>query len=80
MSLEQLTEFFQWMTIINVGFLVLSTVLYIALKKVMGQKHGKLFGIPEEKVAEVTYGYFGIYRVLVIVFNLVPYLALLLIN
>ncbi len=80
MNLDQLTEFFKWMTIINIGLLVLSSVLIMILKNVMCKMHGKLFGIKEESVALVAYGYLGMYKVLVLVFNIVPYISLLLIK
>ena len=80
MNLDQLTEFFKWMTIINIVLLVLSSVLIMILKNVMCKMHGKLFGIKEDGVALVAYGYLGMYRVLVIVFNIVPYISLLLIK
>ncbi len=80
MNLDQLTEFFKWMTIINVGLLILSSLLDMVLKNVMGKIHGKLFGIKENEVAIVAYGYLGMYRVLVLVFNIVPYISLLLIK
>jgi hypothetical protein len=79
MNLEQLTEFFKWMTIINVGLLALSSVLVMTLKGIMCKMHGKLFGIREESVAVAAYGYLGLYKVLVIVFCIVPYVSLLLI-
>ena len=80
MNLDQLTELFMWMTIINVGLLILSSVLAMVLKNVMGRWHGRLFGIKEESVAVVAYGYLGMYRVLVLVFSIVPYVSLLLIE
>jgi len=80
MNIEQLTEFFKWMSIINVGIFVLSSILIMLLKGIMCIMHGKLFGIKEDKVAIVSYGYLGIYKVLVIVFNIVPYVSLLLIQ
>ena len=80
MNLDQLTEFFKWMTIINIVLLVLSSVTTMILKNVMCKKHSKLFGIKEESVALVAYGYLGRYKVLVLVFNIVPYISLLLIK
>jgi len=75
-NLDQLTEFFKWMTIINIGLLVLSSVLIMILKNVKCKMHGKLFGIKQEGVVVVAYGYLEMYRVLVIVFNIVPYISL----
>jgi len=80
MNLDQLTEFFKWMAIINIGLLLLSSVLVMMLKNVMGKIHGKLFSIKEEDVALMAYGYLGVFKVLIIVFILVPYISLLLIK
>jgi len=75
-TLDQLTCLFMWMTIINVAALTLSFFLIMPLKKVMCRVHAKLFGIPEQSVATAAYAYMGIYKILVIVFNIVPYIAL----
>ena len=80
MYLEQITDFFKWMTIINVGLLCLSSGLVMMLKGIMCRLHGKLFGIKEESVAVIAYGYLGLYKILVIVFCLVPYVSLQLIK
>jgi len=80
MNLEQLTELFKWMTIINVGLLLLSTVLVISLKDMIARLHGKLFGLKPESVALMAYGYLGMLKVLIIVFVVVPYISLLLIQ
>ena len=80
MTLEQITDLFKWMTIINIGILVLSSVLIMVLRNVMCKMHGKMFGIKEDSVAVVAYGYLGMFKVLVIVFNLVPYISLVLIG
>lgn len=77
MTLDQLTEFFKWMTIINIGIFILSAVLTIALKKVVCRIHGNLFGIKEEKISIISYEYLGTYRVLILVFNIVPYISLM---
>ena len=80
MNLDQLTELFKWMTIINICILVSSSVLIMLLKKIMYKMHGKLFGIKESNVALVAYEYLGMYKVLVLVFNITPYISLLLIK
>ena len=80
MNLDQLTELFKWMTIINVGLLLLSTGLIMLLNSFICKIHAKLFGIDEDKIAIVVYGYLGMYKIMVIVLNIVPYIALLLIQ
>ncbi len=76
MNLEQLTGFFQWMTIINVGLLIFSAVILMLLRQTVTRMHGRLFGLTESQVAVVSYGYLGLYKIFVIVFNIVPYVAL----
>ncbi len=76
MNLKQLTQVFKWMTIINVAVLTLSSVLIMLLKNVMCRTHAKLFGITEASVAMAGYCYLGAYKILVLVFNIVPYIAL----
>ena len=80
MNLEQLTDLFKWMTIINVGILILSSVLVMAFKNIAYKMQAKLFGIKDDQAAIVVYGYLGILKLLVIIFNIVPYISLLLIQ
>jgi len=77
MTSEQLTELFKWMTIINIGVFLLSSILTIVFKKFVCRMHGIIFGIDEVKVPIVLYGYLGVYRIFILVFNLVPYVSLL---
>lgn len=80
MNLDQLTELFGWMSIISVGVLLLSTVVVMAFRNWMGELHRKLFGVKEEHVTLMAYGYLGLLKALIIILVLVPYLSLLMIN
>ena len=80
MTLEQLTDLFKWMTIINVALLILGGVLIMTLKRTLYRAHSRLFGLSEDQVAAVSYNYLGIFKLLVIVFNLVPYVSLVLVR
>lgn len=80
MSLDQLTELFKWMLLINIGLLVFSTISVLVLKNFMIRLHTSLFGISKEQFALAVYAYLGMFKIIVIVFNIVPYIALLLIR
>lgn len=80
MGLNELTDFFMWMTVLNVGILILSSVLAMSLRSFLCKSHGRLFGIEEKQVAAAAYNYLGNYRLLVIVLNIVPFLSLHLIR
>jgi hypothetical protein len=80
MNIDQLTELFKWMTMINIGVYLFSVVLSLALKDVVAKIHGKLFGIPEDTVSVIVYGYFGLYKIAIIVFIIGPYVSLIYIS
>lgn len=80
MTVEQLTDLFKWMTVINVGVFLLTSILTILFKNFVCRIHGRLFGIDKEKVPIVLYGYLGTYRIFILVFNLVPYVSLLILK
>lgn len=76
MTLTLLTSLFAWMTVINIGLIILSTFLIIALRQLLYRTHGRIFDLTRENIATITYNWLGTYILLIIVFNLVPYLAL----
>ena len=76
MSIEQITTLFGWMTVINIGLMILSIVIILPLKDVMCRVHGKLFGLTKEQIMMAVYCYLGAHKIAIIAFNLVPYLAL----
>ena len=80
MTLEQITELLKWITIINIGILTFSSVVIMLIKDYIGKMHGKMFGIKPENVAIAVYCYLGVFKVIIITFNLVPYIALCIIS
>ena len=80
MTIDQLTELFAWMTMINIGIMLLSAVLISTLKGFITKTHGKMFKVGDETLHAILYSYLGLYKIAIIMFNLVPYLALQLIK
>ncbi len=80
MNIDQLAEFFKWMTIINIGLFFISTLAVFVLKSVMLKLHSKLFGLTDSQISLAVYSYLGGFKLLLIFFNIVPYCALLLIS
>ena len=80
MNIDQLTELFKWMTIINIGLLLFSTFAVMAFRSLMVKMHSKMFGVTETQISEVVYAYLGRFKVLIIIFNIVPFIALLIIS
>lgn len=80
MTIEQITELFKWMTFINVGVFLVTSLGTIAFKGFVCKMHGMIFGIDKDKVPMVLYGYLGTYRIFILVFNLVPWVSLLILK
>lgn len=77
MTIEQLTTFFMWCTILGGGVLVFSSIMCMLFKNPIARLHGKMFGMSPETVKPIVYGYIGLFKILWLVFAVAPYVALL---
>jgi len=80
MDIEAVRGFFMWCTIVNAGLLVLSFVICACAGDWIYRKHSKWFPISRDAFNVAIYSFMGLYKVLVLVFNLVPYIALLIVG
>jgi|TARA_B100001971_G_C17643111_1_gene264345 hypothetical protein len=76
MDTRSATAFFKWCTIINVALLILSIIMIIALSDFVYLWHGQMFHLSREAFDVVLYAFLGLYKIAILVFNLVPYVAL----
>lgn len=80
MNIQKSTEFFKWCTIINGCLLVSLFIIGIIGLDLVYSVHGKLFQIPREAINVAYYSFLGLYKIIWLVFNAVPYAALLIIR
>ena len=75
MNTETIRHFFAWCSVINFAILILWCVLTLW---VPGWRAivTKLFGLPDEKIGSLNFAGIMYYKLGIILFNLVPYLAL----
>ncbi|WP_416897144.1 MAG: DUF6868 family protein [Minwuia sp.] len=76
MTQDQWTELLGWCLVVNYAVLLISTVYLAAFREAGLRLHSRLFGLPETRIMEVSFQYLAAYKVLVLVFNLAPWLAL----
>jgi len=79
MDIQTLTTFFMWCTIINGGIFVLWTVLSMFASNFIYRTQSKWLPIPRETFNVVIYSFLGLVKVVFFFFNVVPYVALLII-
>jgi hypothetical protein len=80
MDIQTLTTFFMWCTIINLGVLILSSIMCIFFGDFSYRMNNRFFSISREAFNVALVCFIGLFKILVIVFNLVPYIALLIIG
>ena len=76
MTLEQLTEFLGWCTLMNVVILAVSALCVVAFRSSLAQLHANLFGMEQATLPGAYFRYLGYYKIGILLLNLTPYLAL----
>jgi hypothetical protein len=80
MDIQTLTAFFMWCSIINGSFLVIWSLLCMLAPDLVYRIQSRWFPMPRETFGVVIYSFVGLYKIFFLVFNLVPYVALLIIG
>ncbi|MEM9478814.1 MAG: DUF6868 family protein [Verrucomicrobiota bacterium] len=76
MNIETLQSFFGWCTVINAGILIYWTVMLVFARGWIHKFHGKMFQLSDEKLSAIHYTLLGAFKMAIILFNLVPWIAL----
>ena len=80
MDIQEITQFFMWCTIINGALLLLWTSTSLVAPDLVYRTQNKWFPMPRETFTVVFYSFLGLFKILFLVFNLVPYAALLIVG
>ncbi len=67
--------FLLWSTLINLGLFVFSLIVTLAIKDFVFKLHHSLFSIEQSAFNNMLYGFLGLYKLLIIFFNVVPLLV-----
>lgn len=70
-------DFFLWCAIINYGILMCWFFCFVVAHDWMLRWHCRWFRMSTEQIYVVHYGGMAVYKIVVLLFNLVPYVALL---
>jgi hypothetical protein len=75
-SLETLAAFLGWCTLINMGMLIFASLALASMRGTISKMHGSMYGLDDTDLARAYFQYLAQYKILIFVFNLMPYLAL----
>jgi len=79
MGIDTVREFFMWCTILNGVLLVLSFLILASAGDWVYRMQSKWFPISREAFYVAIYSFLGAFKIFFLMFNLVPYVALLII-
>jgi hypothetical protein len=71
-----LVDFLLWCTIVNYLILILWFVVFVLAHGWMLKLHGRWFHLTESQFDAVHYGGMAVYKIGILLLNLVPYIAL----
>ncbi len=80
MDTQTLTAFFMWCTIINGGILFLWTGCAMLAPDVVYRTQSRWFPMPRETFTVTFYAFIGLFKLFFLFFNVVPYIALLIVG
>jgi hypothetical protein len=80
MDIQTLTSFFMWCTIINAGFLIFLALIYMLAPTLVYRLQSRFIPISRETFDIVFYSFIGLFKVVVLAFFVVPWIALLIIG
>lgn len=80
MSIQSLTAFFMWCTIIDGALLVIWTVAFLFAPDLVYRTQRRWFPIPRETFNVIMYSFLGLFKIVFLAFNAVPYVALLIVG
>lgn len=80
MSIDELTQFFMWCTIINTALFTFWTAMIFFSPDLVYRTQSKWFPIPRPTFDVIMYSFLGLFKIMLIVFNVTPLVALLIIG
>jgi len=75
-TIDLLQQWLGWSLLINLILLMLTALAVVFGRSWIIPIHSRMFDIEPARLVRIYFGYIAIYKILIIVFNLVPYLAL----
>ncbi len=76
MNIEFMREFLLWCTIINFGILMVWFLFFVVARNWMHRFHGRWFRLSDEGFDAAHYTGMAIFKIGIILFNLVPLVVL----
>ena len=75
-TVSTLTELLGWSSIINICMLIAASLAVMLMRDSMTKLQGKMFGLDNADLSRAYFQYIAQYKIAILVLNIVPYIAL----
>jgi len=75
-DIENITAFFGWCTLINMAFYIFFALFIIGFEDFTIKFHSTVVGLNPTELPTLYFKFLGNYKIIIIAFNLAPYIAL----
>ena len=76
MEIAELTTWLGWTSLINIALLAVATIVLISMRGTIVGLHRGMFDLSEAELSRAYFQYLAQFKIVVLVFNVAPYLAL----
>ena len=80
MDIATVRAFFMWCTILNGGLFILSFLICVFAGDWVYRMHSKWYPISRDAFNVALYSFVGLFKIFILIFNLVPYIALVIVG
>ena len=80
MDIQSITAFFKWCTIINIVVFACAALMFLIAPGLVYKTQTWLFPISREAFHVVFYSFLALYKICILIFNVVPYAALVIVG
>jgi hypothetical protein len=75
-TLSQLTELLGWVSVINIAYLLMATIIIVFMRGAISSIHSKMFRMDGKDLDSKYFDFLSIYKIVTLVFIVAPYIAL----
>jgi hypothetical protein len=76
MTIELLTNIVGWCSVINLALIAISALVLATFRQPIIHIHSRLTGVEEFELPKLYFKYLASYKLLTLIFSVVPYIAL----
>lgn len=76
MTLQLLTSFLGWCLVLNFVILGVAAIFLVLFGDMVRNIHAKMFNLSNEQLTVQYFAYLANYKIMIVMFNLTPYVAL----